>query len=146
MKKGMCSHLLIPRGQVVKTRVTLSSDLGTTCESRVKDVRLQNGVNILPLSAPPVQASLTHRLVTCLAKTVGLWERGSPIEQRARPASLKYIWIMQQLKVTFAGGRFCVNESSIIHNVRGVPSTIEGKLAFSPLTQSTTERETFTIL
>lgn len=72
----MCSYLLIPWRQVVKTRVTLSSDMVIMCECRVKDVRLQNGVNTLPLSVPLVRASLTHRLVTCLAKTVSLWERG----------------------------------------------------------------------
>lgn len=129
-KQGMCSYLRIPWRQVVKTRVTLSSDMGTMWETRVKDVRLQNGVNILPLSAPLVRASLAYRSVTFLAKTMGLWERGSPTEHRAEllpwrafrsypPAAAAQSHLYSRLLL-------CEWILSNIHNAGDVPSTVEG--------------------
>lgn len=129
-KWGMCGYLRIPWRQVVKTRVTLSSDMGTMWETRVKDVRLQNGVNILPLSAPLVRASLAHRSVTFLAKTVGLWEGGSPTEHQAElppgrafrsypPAAAAQSHLCSRLLL-------CERIVSNIHNAGDVPSAVEG--------------------
>lgn len=63
-----------------RTKAALSPDGVAPPRSRVTVVRLQEWVHSL-YWLPPAQASLTHRLVTCLEWTVG--EHTSEVTQRA---------------------------------------------------------------
>lgn len=76
---AMCFFLTICQ-QLISTKAALSPDGVTPPRSKVMAVRLQEWVHSLYL-LPPAQASLTHRLVTCLEWTVG--EHTSEVTQRA---------------------------------------------------------------
>lgn len=75
----MCFFLTICQ-QLLRTKAALFPDGVTPLRSRVMDVRLQKWVHSL-YWLPPAQASLTHRLVTCLEWTVG--EHTREVNQRA---------------------------------------------------------------